>query len=205
MRKRVAFPIRADATARSEVDNTHNDDGEQASGTIRRRKRKSSITSPGVWIMATVSVVACLALLVYIYRYTTTVTTSTHPHNRASDAGDISPHSKQGGLLGEHRKLRKRREDEDETSPRSKEEGRDKRRHRKVILIPEDNKVDDVSPISWGAAAQENSPFLLPELKPGDMSPIVWRSDGKKADPYGRLLGLPRQLTQEIRAFCEEA
>jgi hypothetical protein len=54
------------------------------------------------------------------------------------------------------------------------------------------------------AAAKENSPFLLPQLKPGEMSPIFWRSDRKMADPHGRLVGLPRRLTDDIRAFCEE-
>ena len=49
-----------------------------------------------------------------------------------------------------------------------------------------------------------DSPFILPQLNPGGMSPFFWRSDGTKVDKHARLVGLPMGLTDEIRKFCEE-
>ena len=52
---------------------------------------------------------------------------------------------------------------------------------------------------------EQSSAFVLPRLQVNELAPIVWRSDNRRVDQYGRLVGLPPQLTQEIRAFCDEA
>jgi hypothetical protein len=38
-------------------------------------------------------------------------------------------------------------------------------------------------------------------MKPGEVAPFVWKSDGKHVDKYARQIGLPYQLTTEIHSF----
>jgi len=54
--------------------------------------------------------------------------------------------------------------------------------------------------------ANPSSSFLLPNhLKPGAVLPFVWKEDGTQVDDFGRLVGLPPQLTAEILSFCEKS
>ena len=59
--------------------------------------------------------------------------------------------------------------------------------------------------LQFSEEEEKNSMLVLPRLKPNELAPIVWRSDNKRADTYGRLVGLPPKLTQEIRLFCDES
>jgi len=48
------------------------------------------------------------------------------------------------------------------------------------------------------------SKVILPaHLGPGEVMPLIWKSNGKQVDPDARLLGLPTRLTTELWSFCE--
>lgn len=53
---------------------------------------------------------------------------------------------------------------------------------------------------------EEEPHFLAPQhLEPGQMSPILWREDGKKVDPETYFVGLPPQLSDVMLDYCDKA
>ena len=46
--------------------------------------------------------------------------------------------------------------------------------------------------------------FITPNLEPGEMFPIVWRTDVKKATDYAFQIGLPPELTSALLEYCEK-
>ena len=46
--------------------------------------------------------------------------------------------------------------------------------------------------------------FITPNLKPGEMFPIIFREDGKQATPYAFQIGVPPELTIELLKYSND-
>ncbi|KAL7543208.1 hypothetical protein ACHAXR_012506 [Thalassiosira sp. AJA248-18] len=46
--------------------------------------------------------------------------------------------------------------------------------------------------------------FITPNLQPGEMFPIVWRTDTKRTTDYAFQIGLPPELTPTLLEYCNE-
>ena len=50
--------------------------------------------------------------------------------------------------------------------------------------------------------ASVDGDFAVPNLEPGDMFPIVWRSDGKRATDFAFQVGVPQELTETLLRYA---
>jgi hypothetical protein len=70
--------------------------------------------------------------------------------------------------------------------------------------VNDDESDVELRKISYESKRMRNDSFVLPHLDSGNVHPFLWKSNHVQVDKHGRLMGIPVQLTEEIRKFCND-